>query len=220
MREANAPARWRSGDRILLRYFRNGQVSYAYPATVVADNAFGTMLFLREGSPMKRRIQPDGAPIPRDMPYATRAVIPHAVGDTIWRENHALVILREGVAHDIRLFWRAADWTFRGWYVNPIEPPRRTPIGFDTSDHILDLVVRPDRTWEWKDVQDFADATAYGRFTDGEAEAIRAEAARLIPDIEAGAWPFDDSLIDWRPDPAWWSELPTMPETWNEDVSR
>ena len=218
MGDAREPARWQPGDHLLLRYFRAGRVSFAYPVTVVADDERGTMVFLREGSPVKRRVQPDGTPIPRDMPYAERAAIPHAVGDTTWRENHALVILREGVAHDIRLFWRAADWTFRGFYVNPTDPPRRTPLGFDTADHILDLVVHPDRTWAWKDEGDFADAVAYGRFTEAEAEAVRAEAARLIPAIEAGRWPFDGSLVGWRPDPAW--TVPPMPETWNEEFSR
>jgi hypothetical protein len=213
-----ATSRWQPGDRILLRYVRNGQVSFAYPATVVADDESGVMLFLQAGSPMKRRVQPDGTPIPRDMPYAERAAIPDAVGDTTWRENNALVILRENVAHDIRLFWRASDGTFRGWYVNPIDPPRRTPIGFDTADHILDLVVHPDRTWAWKDERDFADAVAWGRFTAAEAEAVRAEAARLIPDIEAGRWPFDGSLVAWRPDPGW--PIPAMPETWNEEFPR
>ncbi|MGC4105649.1 MAG: hypothetical protein QM753_04730 [Thermomicrobiales bacterium] len=67
---------------------------------------------------------------------------------------------------------------------------------------------------------DFADAIAYGRFTAEEAEAIHAEASSLIPDIDAGTWPFDSSLIDWRPDSAWLSMRPTMPETWNEDFPR
>jgi len=218
MNDAGGTGRWERGDQVLLRYFRAGKVSFAYPATVVADDGHGVMLFLRAGSPMKRRVQPDDTPIPRDMPYAERAAIPHTVGDITWRENHALVIFHEGCAHDIRLFWRASDWTFKGWYVNPIQPPCRTPIGFDTADHILDLVVHPDRTLEWKDERDFADAVAYGRFTANEAQAVRAEAASLIPEIEAGNWPFDGSLVSWRPDPLW--PVPPMPEIWNEDFSR
>lgn len=214
MNERSLSGRWKSGDHVLLRYFRQGKVSFAYPTTVVADDERGTMLFLREGAPIKRRVHPDGRPIPRDMMYAERNVIPHAVGDGQWRENHALIIFREGCAHDIRLFWRASDWQFRGYYVNPVDPMRRTPIGFDTADHILDLVVHPDLTWEWKDEDDFADACAHGRFTPEEAKAVRAEAARLIPDIEAGNWPFDGSLIDWRPDPDW--TTPEIPGTWNE----
>ncbi|MGB3327751.1 MAG: DUF402 domain-containing protein [Thermomicrobiales bacterium] len=218
MTEMPTPVCRDRGDQVLLRYFRTGQVSFAYPATVVADGERGIMLFLRAGSPMKRRVMPDGRPIPRTMPYAERSALAHTVGDTTWQENHALILFREGFAHDIRLFWRATDWAFKGFYVNPIAPPRRTPIGFDTADHILDLVVHPDRSWTWKDEDDFADAVAYGRFTAEEAAAVRAEAARLIPEIEAGVWPFDGSLVGWRPDPAW--TTPAMPETWNEDFTR
>ena len=53
---------------------------------------------------------------------------------------------------------------------------------------------------------------------DSVAEAVRAEAASLIPEIEAGNWPFDGSLVSWRPDPLW--PVPPMPESWNEDFSR
>ncbi|MGC4191096.1 MAG: DUF402 domain-containing protein [Thermomicrobiales bacterium] len=218
MDDGTQSMRWTQGDHVLLRYFRAGKVSFAYPATVVADDERGTMLFIREGSPKKQRVQPDGTPIPRAMAYAERAAIPHTVGDTTWRDNHALVIFRETFAHDIRLFWRAADWSFKGYYVNPIAPPCRTPIGFDTADFILDLVVHPDRTWAWKDERDFADAIAFGRFTAEDANIIRKEAARLIPDIEAGTWPFDGSLVGWRPDPSW--PMPAMPENWNEDFLR
>ena len=44
-----------------------------------------------------------------------------------------------------------------------------------------------------------------GTCEDGEsdADAIRREAERVIPDIEAGRFPFDDSLVDWRPEPGW-----------------
>jgi len=206
------------GDHILLRYFRQGNVSFAYPATVVADDERGTMLFLCDGSPMKRPMMPDGSPRPRSLTYRERLALPYAIGDGQWLENHALILFREGFAHDVRLFWRASDWAFKGYYVNPVKPMCRTPIGFDTADHILDLVVHPDLSWEWKDEDDFAEACAHGRFTPEEAEAVRAEAARLIPDIEAGIWPFDGSLIGWRPDPTW--TTPAIPAIWNEDFSR
>lgn len=37
-------------------------------------------------------------------------------------------------------------------YVNIEEPWQRTPIGFDSRDHLLDIVVTVDlSTWHWKD---------------------------------------------------------------------
>ena len=46
--------------------------------------------------------------------------------------------------------------TFTGWYVNFELPFVRTPLGFDTRDLALDLVVAPDGTWAWKDEEEFA----------------------------------------------------------------
>jgi hypothetical protein len=38
------------------------------------------------------------------------------------------------------------------WYVNFQRPMRRTAIGFDTFDLLLDLVIAPDLSrWDWKD---------------------------------------------------------------------
>ena len=206
--------RWQPGDQILYRYRRLRPVSYALPVTVVGDDPGQAMLYLRPGTPIKRRVTPDGSPIPRDIPYADQAHIPFLVGDGTWTVNHALILVRPDDAFDIRLFWHE-DWTFRGWYVNLQDPVRRVTTGLDTADHILDIAVAPDRSWRWKDEHELADAIRIGRFKPDEAAAIRAAGERVIPRIEAGAWPFDDSLTGWRPDPAW--PVPELPPNWNAD---
>lgn len=45
------------------------------------------------------------------------------------------------------LFWDAASWAFRGWYVNLQEPLRRTAVGHDMRDQALDIVIAPDGSW-------------------------------------------------------------------------
>jgi hypothetical protein len=185
------------------------------PVTVVHDGPDFTSLYLRPGTPVRKRVMPDGSPIPRDLPYAERAKLPHIVGVGAWQHNHALIIVRDGEAHDIRLFWAEENWTFRGWYVNLQDPVKRVPVGFDTADHVLDIAVAPDFTWSWKDEHEMAEAIAIGRFSAPEAEAIRAAGERVIPDIEAHRWPFDSSLTGWRPNPEW--PVPAIPATWNED---
>lgn len=155
------------------------------------------------------------SPIPRDMPYAEQAALPVIVGDGHWSANHALILIRPGDAHDIRLFWNEHDWTFRGWYVNLQLPVRRIGIGFDTADHVLDVFVEPDGTWRSKDEDELAAAVQIGRFTPDEAAAIRADGERVIDRIEARAWPFDAGYEHWRPDPAW--AVPVIPDDWNSD---
>jgi len=96
------------------------------------------------------------------------------------------------------------------------DPVHRVATGFDTGDHVLDLDVGPDLRWRWKDEDEFAIAQQIGRFTPDQAAAIRAEGERVIADIEARRWPFDGSLLDWRPDPSW--PVPSVPDAWSEDA--
>ncbi|MGB3306242.1 MAG: DUF402 domain-containing protein [Thermomicrobiales bacterium] len=207
---------WKPGDQVLIRFRRTGLVSYAIPATIVRDDPECSMLFVTPGTPTKTRVMPDGSPIPRDLPYDQLAGLPHKVGDGMWQRNHGLIIFPHGVAHDVRLYWSEGDWSFRGWYVSLQDPVRRVATGFDTGDHVLDLDVDPDLQWHWKDEDEFAIAHEIGRFTPAEAAAIRAEGERVIAEVEARRWPFDGSLLDWRPDPSW--PVPSVPDNWNEDA--
>jgi hypothetical protein len=88
---------------------------------------------------------------------------------------------------------------FRGWKLDMSSPHRRTAIGFDTSDEVLDYIVRPDYSWYVKDDEDLTGFTAAGVYTEEEAAFIRKTCAELRPLIEAHSAPFDSEFIDWRP---------------------
>jgi uncharacterized protein len=75
-------------------------------------------------------------------------------------------------------------------------------------------VIRPDRTWHWKDEDHLAEAVEVGLFTFEQARAIRAEGERVIERVEAWTAPFDDGWESWRPDPEW--PLPAIPAVWDE----
>jgi hypothetical protein len=62
---------------------------------------------------------------------------------------------------------------FRGWYVNTLLPFRRTPVGIDIVDNTLDIVVRPDRDWYWKDQDELQIAVAKGACSEAYARATR-----------------------------------------------
>jgi hypothetical protein len=77
-------------------------------------------------------------------------------------------------------------------------------VSVDTNDHVLDIVVTPQRQWEWKDVDEFKERIGDPLYFDSAtAETIRAEGNRLIKLIEAGDSPFDGTHTDFRPDPDW-----------------
>ncbi len=114
--------------------------------------------------------------------------------EPISSKRDALCLGRPGRAHSIYLFSKR-DGAFEHWYVNFEQPLRRTPIGYDTFDHKLDLIVMPDGTYRWKDEDELEQAAALGIV---DAAAVRAEAERVLDE-----WPFPTGWEDWRPDPTW-----------------
>jgi predicted RNA-binding protein associated with RNAse of E/G family len=86
-------------------------------------------------------------------------------------------------------------------------------MGFDTRDHLLDIVISPNRSeWRWKDEDEFKEAVAIGVFSPQEARTIRAEGERVIQLLEADKSPFCDGWEMWSP-PAGWG-IPTFLEGW------
>jgi hypothetical protein len=125
-----------------------------------------------------------------------------------------LWLARPGAAHAIGLFWQGPERQFLGWYGNLQAPLERTAIGFDSADHALDVKIAPDRTWSWKDEDEFESVQERGVITPAEAVAIRAEGERVIAAVEANHWPFDAGWEQWRPNPAW--PIPLIPDGWDQ----
>ena len=88
----------------------------------------------------------------------------------------------------------------------------RTALGFDYLDQILDIVVRPDRSWSWKDEDELRIGEQRGIVTRAEAAAIRTEGERVLERVAHWQSPFSDAWERWRPDPAWLPAL--MPTGW------
>ena len=118
-----------------------------------------------------------------------------------------LVLLREGPWHALWVSWLPSGEHW-GWYVNLQRPFRRTALGFETMDLVLDLVVDPDGSWRWKDEDELATWVARGVFEPELAERIRAEGESVLA---RAPWP--TGWEKWRPDPAW--ELPELPDGWD-----
>jgi predicted RNA-binding protein associated with RNAse of E/G family len=90
---------------------------------------------------------------------------------------------------------------------------RRTTLGFDTVDLVLDLVVAADSTWSLKDEDDFERAVSVGQLQQRTAEQVRAAAERMISVVEGGGPPFSEkNWPSWRP-PSHWT-VPALPANW------
>jgi len=200
---------WRSGDAILLRtVVENLRVGSVLPTTVVRDSDDLVALYLAPGTTFKRRMGKRGGPGGRVLVEDTGR---HE--DWTWSENRRLLLWRPHESHAVSLFWRDADDTFLGWYIDVLEPLRRTPLGFDTRDLILDVVIDPDRTWHWKDEDELLWREEHGYIAPPGAKAIRTEGKRSVALLQAHDPLFADHWTLWRPDRAW--PIPEIAGGWS-----
>lgn len=178
--------RWHPGEVVTWREAWRGQEYIAIPVRVVEDSDDVLALYVCEGT---RYAFPEPWPFAERHPWAEHGE---------FRGEGILIAQRPGAAHSIWHFWRGDERQFAGWYVNMQDPLRRAGSSYVTQDHELDLIVRPDGSWEWKDEQELLDWVPRGRFTEQEVAAIRAEGERVLED-----WPFPTGWEDWKPDPSW-----------------
>lgn len=204
------------GDVVTLRWRRHDPADLVAPGRVVEHNALRTVIFLSAGTPIKGQATQDGQRIKRSTPFLERERRVGGLADDVWTHNHTLMIHEPHRLGAVWLFWAEADWSFQSYYVNLQAPLERSPVGFDTVDYLLDIVVTPDLAWRWKDEDEFAIAIEHELISPVLLHAVRAEGRRFIGEIEAGQWPFGHGLETWRPEPEW--DIPAMPANWSEGL--
>ena len=198
------------GQPLLRRYRRGRTTSWLQACRVVAADERGVFCWLPVGAGFGFRQRPDGSAV-RAAPIADFATAALRTGE--WQGRSALILMPPGRAHSV--WWFFAGAGFSGWYVN-LEARscfwRHGQLyGVDVVDHELDIVVAPDRSWQWKDEDDLTAVTGLAGYWDARASAeIRAEGQRVLAGVEAARFPFDGSWCDFRPDPAW--PRPRLPE--------
>lgn len=166
---------------------------------VISDDESGLLLWHPEGSDFARLIDADGNT--QHETTVDRMRDPKLTVH-LWKGCDILVLMPPAAAHSV--WWFFEQGRFTGWYVNLEAPCIRRPDSVDTDDHVLDIVVTPQREWEWKDVDEFDGRIGDPIYFDADtAETIRAEGNRLIKQIEAGEFPFDGAYTDFQPSPGW-----------------
>ncbi|THV30778.1 DUF402 domain-containing protein [Glycomyces paridis] len=190
------------GQTILRRDVgRDGRIAAVVSVRVVSDDERGVLTWTAEGSEVMWRTTLAGERV-RKFSANDLAATPTMLSPSAWTGTNVLWLTPPGAAHTVGWFFGADG--FFGWYVNLETPSRRWSGGLDTTDLALDVWATPDGAWNWKDEDEFAERTGRPEYwTAGEADAIRAEGERAIALIEARDHPFDGSLTDFAPDPAW-----------------
>jgi hypothetical protein len=191
-------------EQVLFRFVWPWKVFSAIPTTVVERTEERTVLWIAPGTPVR---WPRGRVPIRELQK----------GEWIHEEAEwyggRLMIFERGASHSVYVQW-GRDGEFLGWYVNLEDPWRSSPLGLDTTDHLLDIWIDPDRSWRWKDEDHLVEAVEVGLFSAEKAAAIRAEGERAIERIESWSAPYDEGWEDRRPDSRW--PLPNLPNGWDD----
>jgi hypothetical protein len=193
------------GRLLLHRAFVGERLVFLKLTRVVSHDERGLLLWCAYGTPMLISLDEDGAGI-RDMPFAEWIGRREVLHERTRYAPDMLVFIPPGAAHSVWFFWDPRGGDFYGWYVNLEEPSVLWSdgelAGVDTTDQDLDLWVWPDRSWEWKDEDEFEERLAFPEhYWVADPEAVRAEGRRLAALAEAGLFPFDGTWTGFRPDP-------------------
>ena len=89
-----------------------------------------------------------------------------------WTGSDVLYLVHAGLGYTFTGSWNE-DHSFKGWKFDLVEPVRRTPLGFDYMDQLLDIIVSADRlTWRWKDEEEVRGAQTSGIFTEEQVREL------------------------------------------------
>jgi len=130
-----------------------------------------------------------------------------------WQTNRLLLLFEPQKYYSIILFWNHRSNDFLFYYVNFQLPFKRNNFAVDTLDLDLDLIIRPDFSCEWKDVDDYQNALSHGLISTEWAREIELAAEDVLARLEKRQHPFDGSWLDWMPDPSW--QPPRLPQDWD-----
>jgi protein associated with RNAse G/E len=203
---------WQPGDVIAWRGVFRGRVWHVQPTVVVRDSPEELVLTLLPGTEC---IADENYPKGKNIGKRRWEFMESdwTLARYTWRTNRLLLILEPGKYYSTIHFWNHESHEFLCYYVNFQLPFQRTHCGIDTLDLELDLVIRPNLSYEWKDVKDYDLCLKAGMIQPEWAREIDKAKEDVFERISKGGYPLNGAWLDWQPDPAW--EPPNLPEGWD-----
>ncbi|WP_177328993.1 DUF402 domain-containing protein [Amycolatopsis australiensis] len=194
--------RWRPGEIVAERFHRpDGSIGQVHPLRVLEDDGRVLRGWIPAGTRIVGSRLADGR-LMRDAPLDQRFRIPRVAVADRWHGTSTLRRIPEDEWSSVWWFFDL-EGRFKNWYVNLEIPLGRTPGAVDRIDGVLDVVVERDGTWRWDDEDEAEAALEVGRLTLEQFDRLRAEGERIGALAERGAYPFDGTDTDFRPDPGW-----------------
>ncbi|MGZ8738699.1 MAG: DUF402 domain-containing protein [Nocardioides sp.] len=177
------PKPYEPGSVVRRRVVLHGRLWLDHPVTVVADDGDLLAVRLEPGSAFTSHSHPFG-----EHPWA---------GHDAWSGPVVLQLYRAGDPYSV---WRfhEPDGAFRHWYVTFQTPVVRRKGGFDIDDHGLDLVIEPDGTAVWKDVERLHELRQSGQLNGNQLLGVLA-AAHEVTELLRTDRRWWSAYDDWSP---------------------
>lgn len=207
---------WQSGTQVVMRGIVHNRVWIAHSVTVVQDAPDLLITYLTPGAACK---------VPRGLIDRKWGGVANGgsrwdeqdggnweLADWIWQQRRALILIPPGKHYAVFLFWLEDTGEFEGWYVNFQLPFRKTRWSIDTLDLEIDLFIKPDGSWKWKDEVEYLEGVRRGSIPPDTAQEVAEAREEVMQLIASGSPLFDQKWLDWKPNPAW--EVPRLHPDW------
>jgi protein associated with RNAse G/E len=161
----------------------------------------------------------------------------HPAGSPVWSgkdgklhrsKSHSLSFLYPDRDYNLILFWRA-DWAFDAYYVNIALPFERQGDLCCYIDLDLDVLWLTEHNFNVQagvreagvyilDREEYEERKVEYNYPPELMERAEAAVLTVLEQIEARVFPFDDSLLNWRPTPEMLAmvELPDQAALWHQ----
>ena len=131
-----------------------------------------------------------------------------------WHTNRLLILLEPAKYYSTTYFWNDVSHEFLCYYINFQLPFKRSHCGIDTLDLDLDLIINPDFSYEWKDIEDYQKAIEEEIIFPEWTKEIDIAKKEILDKLEKRQYPYNGSWLKWTPDPGW--SPPKLPENWDK----
>ena len=199
---------WSTGENATLRGV-GSKVFWAYPTIVIQDTSSLIVLYMPCGVLGK---DTDHRPTPQELLSSPENI---NIVDCEWDRTDVLFLIVPGDSFSTYIMRDTKTKNLACWYINLQEPIRRTSIGFDTMDHMLDVIINPDMSeWKWKDDDEFLEAQKVGFYSIEKAREIWAEGEKAVRLITSERRSLYEEWKRWQANPNW--AIPELSPLWDQ----
>lgn len=132
--------------------------------------------------------------------------------DWQWQHRSTIILLQPATYYAVFVFRSADTHEFEGWYVNFQRPFCRAASTIDTLDLEIDLVIKPDYSYQWKDEDEYAEGVRRGSISATDAAGVEQARRDVLRLIYPGSPLFDPRWPAWQPGSLW--TPPQLPVDW------